>query len=72
MRRGLLNISWAQLGAELANSNDDDQSEFFKGFVKECMSWETRHQAEMQMCSIASRLSDDEKEFLSSISYRGK
>jgi hypothetical protein len=72
IRKGLiLSDSWPQLGALLATQSDEDQAAFLKAFVKECHSWETNRQAEMQMVYISKHLTDEEKDLLSGISYKG-
>ncbi len=62
-------IDWKHVGAKLANLSDHEQADFFKGFVKECLSWGTRYQAEGQLAHINHKLSEDEKELLSMITY---
>lgn len=64
MRLGLRDIDWAQVGAELAQGDDNNQIEFFKSFVKECLSWGTAHQVEMQLCFINRKLTPKERETL--------
>ena len=70
MRIGLQNTDWSFVGAKLSIASDDEQIAFFKAFVKECRSWETSHQAEMQLANINSGLNDDEKELLSMLGYK--
>ncbi len=69
MKNGLL-LDWATIGATLANSGDDDQAAFFKSFVKEMRTWPTRHQAEMQLMSVRSKLTEQEREDLSALTYK--
>jgi len=73
MKNGMLKeIDWKYLGALLANEGDDDQADFLKSFVKECKSWGTFHQAEMQLAGVNAKLTDDEKELLAMIGYQGE
>ena len=62
-------VDWEYLGAVLAQSGDDEQAQFFKAFVKECNSWGTRHQVEMQLAGVNALLSNNERETLSMIGY---
>ena len=65
MKQGMTKeIDWAYMGALLANSGDVMQAEFLKAFVKECLSWGTRHQAEVQLASVNRLLTKDEKKLL--------
>lgn len=43
---------------------------FFKSFVKECKSWGTHYQIEMQLLGISAELTGEEKEILSTITYK--
>ncbi len=73
MKLGILkNIDWTYVGALLAQGADDEQSEFFKGFVKECKSWGTEYQVQSQLAAVNIRLTDDEKETLSMLGYMGE
>lgn len=70
MKHGIITeIDWALIGAQLAQESDVEQVEFFKSFVKECKTWGTNHQVEMQMACINHKLSAEERESLSMISY---
>lgn len=69
MRIGVQELDWGYLGALLANQGDDAQVEFLKAFVKECRGWGTRHQVEQQMCYINLKLTSEEREVLSAITY---
>ena len=62
-------IDWAYMGAVLANAGDDKKAEFFKSFVKECLSWGTFHQAETQLAAVNIKLSEKEKELLGMVGY---
>ena len=62
-------IDWAYIGALLANAGDDKQAEFFKSFVKECLSWGTYYQAELQLAFINKHLTEKEKELLGMLGY---
>lgn len=71
MRLGILkDIDWDYVGALLARSDDNEQSKFFKSFVKECLTWGTHHQVEMQLAYVNSKLSDDEIDVLGMITYK--
>lgn len=62
-------VDWEYLGALMAQTGDDDQVLFLKSFVKECKTWGTNHQIEMQLASVNSALTEEEKETLSMIGY---
>jgi hypothetical protein len=71
MKKGIrTEVDWALVGAELAQSDDHAQSEFFKAFVKECKSWGTNHQVELQLAFVNDKLTVEEKECLSMLSYK--
>jgi len=65
-----ITINWTALGAKLAVMSDEEQSDFFRGFINEIDSWDTHYKKEMQLVSIACKLTDKEKELLSTISYK--
>ena len=69
MRIGIQNTDWGYVGAVLAGSDDREQAEFFKSFAKECKSWGTKHQVDMQLLAIRDLLTKDEREVISAISY---
>ena len=69
MRLGLRDIDWEQVGAQLAQGGDDEQAEFFKAFVKECNTWGTRHQVELQLAGVNQKLTTEEKQTLGMIVY---
>jgi len=70
MRMGIKkDFDWEYLGAVLAQDGDDTQAAFFKAFIKECKSWGTNHQVELQLSHINSLLTEDEKETLKMLSY---
>ena len=71
MKKGLMTeIDWGYIGALLAQEGDDMQSEFFKAFVKECKSWGTNYQVELQLAGVNQLLTDEEKEALAMLSYK--
>ncbi len=70
MRLGIRDIDWKQVGAMLAESDDKNQADFFKSFVKECNSWETKFQIEMQLVGINQLLTEEEKQILAMISFK--
>ena len=63
------NTDWSYIGAKLAQATDAEQADMFKGFVKELGTFETRYQAEMQLCSVNRLLSQDEIELLKSMTH---
>ena len=63
-------VDFEYVGALLAQADDDQQVQFLKSFVKECKSWGTRHQVEMQLAGVNALLTDDEKETLAMIGYK--
>ena len=70
MNKGLvLSSSWEHIGAMLANESDEEQAKFFKSFLKECDSWDTSYQTQMQLASINHLLTSEEREALSMLSY---
>ena len=70
MRIGLQEPDWDYIGAVLANSDGDEQAKFFKAFLKECKTWGTEYQVQFQLADINHKLTDDEKETLSMLSYK--
>lgn len=62
-------FSWEYLGALLARRSDEEQAIFIKAFLKECRSWGTSLQVEGQLCSVNHRLTREEKDTLSMLSY---
>jgi len=71
MKNGVFTqIDWSLIGAQLAQESDVEQSDFFKAFVKEALTYGTSYQCEMQMTSIGIKLTDKEKDVLYDISYR--
>ena len=70
MKLGILQeIDWEYVGATLARGTDDEQVKFFKAFVKECNCWGTHYQVEKQMAFINDKLTKEERETLSMVSY---
>ncbi len=70
MKQGIRTaVDWELVGAELARESDREQIQFFKAFVKECNSWGTQHQVEMQLAGINIELTKDEIETLGMITY---
>ena len=62
--------NWAYVGALLAQSDDNEQAEFFKAFVKECNEWGTRYQVETQLAGVNAKLTDAERETLIMLGYK--
>ena len=72
VKRGIrTSIDWSLVGAELAQDDDCAQVEFFKAFLKECQTYGTRHQTEMQLITISNQLTDEEKDLVQTIGYKG-
>ena len=69
MHKGQNFIDWKYCGALLAEASDSDQVDFFKAFVKEILSWDTRYQMESQLCFVSSKLSKEEKSLLEILAY---
>lgn len=70
MKHGLADIDWAYIGSALARSDGIEQSLFFKSFVKECLTWGTNYQVEIQMAFVNGKLTDEEKGVLGMIGYK--
>lgn len=71
MRQGLMN-DWKYAGACLANGDSDEQVDFLRAFVKECLSWGTRYQVELQLANVNHGLTSEERKVLSMIGYKGE
>ena len=70
MRLGLrTDIDWKYVGAMLAQADDTDQAEFFKGFVRECGTWGTKLQVEQQLAAVNLKLTPEERATLKMIGY---
>jgi len=69
MRIGLQDTDWEYIGARLAQSDDVEQANFFKAFLKECKTWGTNHQVQMQLAAVNSKLTREEKEELGMLTY---
>jgi len=68
MKNGIITtIDWSLIGATLAQESDEEQTEFFKSFIKEAQTYGTNHQMNLQMASINLKLTEDEKEILKGI-----
>jgi len=59
-----IEIKWDLLGAKLAAGNDDEQTEFFKGFAFELDKFETKYKIQLQMSYVANKLTRKEKDIL--------
>ena len=70
MRLGLQELEWGYIAAKLARAGDDEQSEFLKAFVKECLSWGTNYEVEKQLAGVNHLLTYAEKDVLSMITYK--
>lgn len=69
-RIGLAEPDWAYIGAVLGRADDNAQAEFFKSFVKECLSWGTAMQVERQLCFVNGKLTAKEKDTLGMLVYK--
>lgn len=72
MRIGLQDTNWEYIGARLAQSDDINQTAFFKSFVKECLSWGTRYQVECQLAGVNVKLTKKEINILGMLGYEGE
>jgi hypothetical protein len=73
MRQGIhKEIDWEYMGALLASDDDVNQIKFFKGFIRECKTWGTHYQIEIQLAGVNQKLTDEEKDLLSMIGYKEK
>ena len=68
MRLGQV-FNWGLLGAELAVSDDNDQTAFFKAFAGEMNKFDTKWARDMQIVQINKKLSLDEKELFRILGY---
>jgi hypothetical protein len=65
MKNGIITeINWELVGAQLANADDEDQAKMLNAMAREMLSWGTKYQAEMQVTSIQSKMTDEAKELL--------
>ncbi len=71
MNHGLI-IDSELAGALVASSDDFEQAKFFKGFVKEIMSWPTHIGGEMQLMCVNKRLTTEERDLLRNLTYEEK
>lgn len=70
MRQGILkDFDWDLLGALLANMDNEKQAKFFKSYVKECKSWGTNYQIELQLAHVNDGLSKEERQILSMLGF---
>lgn len=71
MRLGLEDHDWKLIGSKLAHADDKEQTDFFRAFVKECKTWGTHYQVELQLAGVNRQLSDEEKDVLSMLGFNG-
>ena len=70
MKFGILKeVDWEYVGAMFAREDDDKQADFLKAFIKECNSWGTHFQVGHQLACVNNRLTKEERETLSMLSY---
>jgi len=72
MKLGIRDIDWSQVGAMLAQADDIEQADFFKAFVKECNSWGTHYQVELQLAGVNQKLTKEEKQILGMLGFEEK
>jgi len=72
MRLGLEEIKWEYVGAKLAHRDDDDQVNFLRGFIKECLTWGTKYQIQLQFATVNRKLTPEEREIISMLGYEAK
>jgi hypothetical protein len=72
MKYGMAEIDWEYIGAVFATAGDDEQVKFFRSMLKEMSTWETAHQGEMQLACINAKFTDDEKDRISMLGYKGE
>ena len=68
-RQGIA-YDWKLLASVLANSDSEEQTQFFKAFVKEMDSWGTVFQQQTQLCWTNEKLTEHEKDVLGMLGYR--
>ena len=71
MRLGLQELDWRYVGAKLAQDDNNAQVDFFRGFIKECLTWGTRHQVEAQLATVNHKLTPDERRVIGMVGYEG-
>lgn len=59
-----ISINWKLMGAKLARLSDNEQVEFFTGFVKEMQAYESNQAAQMQLCYVNHALKEDVREWM--------
>jgi len=69
MRLGIQDTDWGYVGARLAQEGDVEQAEFLKSFIRECLSWGTKHQVELQLAHVNNLLTPNERATLGMLSY---
>ena len=63
MKNGIITeINWELVGAQLANADNTDQAKVLNAMAKEMLSWGTTYQAEMQVASMRSMMTDEAKQ----------
>lgn len=72
MKKGLI-INYNDVAALLANESDDEQSEFFKVFIKELKACcKTNYNAELQLAGVNLKLTEEERELIGMLGDIGK
>ena len=73
MKLGLIQeIDWKYIGATLAQTDDEIQAMVIKAFLKECLTWGTHYQIEKQLACVNLKLTSEERDMLSMLSFNDK
>lgn len=68
MRYGTKDIDWAEVGAMMAHTGDEEQSTFLTAFCKELRTaCATFYNVEMQMGCVQRKLSKEDQEMLAAL-----
>lgn len=68
MRYGTKDIDWAEVGAMLAHTGDEEQSTLFASFCKELRTaCPTSYNVGMQMAYVQGKLSKEDQEMLAAL-----
>ena len=71
MRLGMLKeVDWNYIAASLAGETAETQATFLKAFEKECLTWGTHYQVELQLAGVNGKLTEEEIEVLSMLTYQ--
>jgi hypothetical protein len=59
-----ISINWKLMGAKLARLSDEEQAEFFKGFVFELKTWDTNASVQFQLAGVNIKMTPKEREYM--------